>query len=94
MPPIADIISAPLLSPNSVSQPTPHHINLGMVVINLSNTTDLTEHFRKAVKKTVLSFLLFTVTPINLIVVTDSRSLHPVRRFFGLLLAEEVTIKT
>ena len=88
--PIADIISAPLLSPNSVSQPSAHHINLAMVVINLANTTDLKENFRKAVKKTMLSILLFTISPINLIVVTDSRSLHPVSKFFGLLVAEQV----
>ena len=90
VPPLAGIISAPLLSPNSVSQPSPHHINLAMVVINLANTTDLKENFRKAVKKTVLSILLFTTSPINIIVVTDSRSLHPVSRFFGLLVAEQV----
>ena len=61
-----------------------------MVVINLATTTSLAEHFRNAVKKTVLSILLFTTDPINFLIVTDARSLIPVSRFFGLLVAEQV----
>jgi len=93
LPSLAKMISAPLLPPSSVSQPSPAYINLAMVVINLANTTSLAEHFRNAVKKTVLSILLFTIDPINFIIVTDVRSLIPVSRFFGHLVAEQVAMR-
>ena len=82
-----------MLPPQNVSRPTSEHINLAMIIINLGNSSSLSERFRSAVRRTFLSIFTFTTTPLNLIVVTDDRSVRPVASFLALLVAEQVVAR-
>ena len=59
-------------------------INLGMIMINLANSSRLEDGFSKRLTKTWESLLAFsTGTPINMIILTDAKSLGSVSRFLG-----------
>jgi hypothetical protein len=64
-----------------------------MIVINLGNSTRLSRRFRTAVRKTFLSIFTFTITPLNLVIVTDDRSVRPVATFLSELVAEQVATR-
>ena len=81
-----------LLPPGSISRPSPEHINLAMIIINLTNSTSLSKTFRSKVKKTFLTIFTFTTSPLNLIIVTDQRSCSQVSIFLATLLAEQVRL--
>ena len=89
---LAALRAASLHPPGSISRPSPKHINLAMIIINLTNSTSLSNTFRSKVKKTFLTIFTFTTSPLNLIIVTDERSCSQVSVFLATLLAEQVSL--
>ena len=89
---LAALRAASLHPPGSIRRPSPEHINLAMIIINLTNSTSLSNTFRSKVKKTFLTIFTFTTSPLNLIIVTDQRSCSQVSVFLAKLLAEQVSL--
>ena len=91
---IQRIRESKLLKPGDVVAPSPKHINLGTIMINLGPQADqLSEKFRKTVEKTLESLLLFSSgTPIHFVIVTDKQSLNGVKTFLSEFVSEQVIL--
>ena len=89
---IQKILVGKFVHPRSVSSPSDEFINLGMIIINLSNTTQLSEKFSSAVMKMFNSIFVYSSgAPLNLIIITDSHSLQSVSTFLGHLIMYETS---
>ena len=69
------------INPESVTAPSQKFINLGMIIINLSSTTFLSKRFCSE-----SIFVYSSGTPLNLIKVTDKKSMMSLSLVMGHLL--------
>ena len=92
---IENILSGEFSRLDEVVSPSPEYINLGFIMINLNQTTEnLTDKFKHSVQKTFYSMLQYwSSAPLNLIVVTDERSVPSVASFLAGLLSKEVGLR-
>ena len=92
---IENILSGEFSPLDEVVSPSPEYINLGFIMINLNQTTEnLTDKFKHSVQKTFYSMLQYwSSAPLNLIVVTDERSVPSVASFLAGLLSREVGLR-
>ena len=91
---IQKIIVGKFIHPGSVTSPSDEFINLGMIIINLSNTTQLSDSFSSAVQKMFRSIFVYSSgTPLNLVIITDQHSLESVATFMGHLVMYETSMR-
>ena len=92
---IENILSGEFSPLDEVVSPSSEYINLGFIMINLNQTTEnLTDKFKHSVQKTFYSMLQYwSSAPLNLIVVTDERSVPSVASFLAGLLSREVGLR-
>jgi hypothetical protein len=77
--------------PERISSPDGFFINVGMIVINIKKTENLSLEFRWKLERNLGSILDYSSgTPLHFIIITDSDSLASVSQFFSQFLGKYV----
>ena len=88
---LSEIQSGHFEHPERIFSPDASFINLGMIVINVKKTPQLSFEFRWKLERTLGSMLDYgSGTPLHFIIVTDIKSLKSVTSFFSQLISKKV----
>ena len=89
--PLVNIQRAHFELPERISSPDGFFINVGMIVINIKKTENLSLEFRWKLERNIGSILDYSSgTPLHFIIITDADSLASVAQFFSQFLGKYV----
>ena len=86
------IYSGKFIPPENVKTPAPEFLNLGVILINLSNSSRFDKKFEENAVKELNSILTYSSgTPVHLVVLTNNESVESAAQLVGGVVARRVS---
>jgi hypothetical protein len=88
--PMARIRAGILTPPQDISRPSPDHITIGLIIVNLNQTAELPEKLRGKIETTLEGLFTYTRGPVQLVIITDRVSAAPAGRALATVIGRDL----